>query len=145
MTAVDDRKAEGACSRVQIAFEQEIARKVRLNRDSLINTGNAGDMTVSYGVKQRSEDAWEYFHKHIDNPTYLRFAARMAMNAKSNPHERRKLAELGRQAALAQQDAAAVVDLNTWDETYERNAAEAATALPPESKEKPATAKKGKK
>lgn len=88
-----------------------MARKQRVNRDSLLNSGRAGDVTFTYGVKERPEDSWSFFHKHVDNPTYMRFAASACHKGSSNPHARRKQAQLSRVAAETQSEAATVAEL----------------------------------
>jgi hypothetical protein len=96
-------------------LEQIIARKVRVNREALMGSGRAGDLSVKWGTPGRNEDKKEFFRKDIESPTFLRFMAAVAATSSTNPHERRQRG-LQRAAEVTRGlEASAVAQLERWD------------------------------
>ena len=99
----------------ELVLEREFQRKVRVNRECLLRSGRAGDLSVRHGTLDRVEDAWEYFRSNVDSPTFVRFAAAVAALPGSRPHERRRKGQARAAEAARALDAAAVAALNQWD------------------------------
>jgi hypothetical protein len=103
----------------EICFERELSRKVRVNRAALMGGGRAGDLSQRSGTLDRVEDAWAYFKRQVDTPTFARFAAAVADAPPrvdgGDPVGRRRCA----QAVAAAADAAADVSaLEAWEDAH---------------------------
>lgn len=100
----------------ELSLERELCRKVRLNRAMLLDSGRAGDVSVTFGTPDRVEDAWAYFKKPVDSPAYARFAASVAAGAAVPAAVRRRQGLRRAEAAVKAGVAADVVALGAWED-----------------------------
>lgn len=106
----------------ELCFERELSRKVRVNRAALIGGGRAGDLSQRSGTLDRVEDAWAYFKRQVETPTFARFAAAVARADGGDPVGRRRCAEAAAMVAAAVDAAADVAALGAWEDAHLRGA-----------------------
>ena len=97
------------------ALESALTRRVCVDRMALRGGGWAGDSTGSRGTPTRVEDAWSFFGKHVDSPTFVRYAAALGGGGGGSAAASRTRASKRAATAGKRREAAEVAALGLWE------------------------------
>lgn len=104
---------------LQLTFEEEVTRKRRVNLEALRNSGRAGDLSTIRGTRGRVAEDWNFAHKHVDSPAYIRFEKTVVSSGRSVKGHASPGSDPHSLAAQAREDYDAVRNLDNWGQDTE--------------------------